>query len=84
MKQLICMGLYDMRGNVCEWCKDWYSDNYYSRNPSSNHKEPVMGTSRVYRGGCWMFDGSSECRSSRCFHNGLSYSMSRLSFRLAL
>ena len=46
-------GLYDMAGNVWEWCADWYDGSYYSRSPYSNPQGPDSGTARVLRGGCW-------------------------------
>jgi len=46
-------GLYDMAGNVWEWCADWYSSNYYSVSPKSNPKGPDSGTYKVLRGGSW-------------------------------
>jgi formylglycine-generating enzyme required for sulfatase activity len=44
-------GLYDMHGNVHEWCHDWYSDTYYSESPSEDPPGSVTGSSRVFRGG---------------------------------
>ncbi|MBF0162433.1 MAG: formylglycine-generating enzyme family protein [Magnetococcales bacterium] len=47
------LGLYDMSGNVLEWCQDWFQDEYYKKIPSSNPKGPSDGTYRVLRGGSW-------------------------------
>ncbi len=50
-------GLYDMRGNVWEWCADWYGWDYYLHAPPDDPQGPVAGTFRVVRGADWRFTG---------------------------
>jgi len=47
------LGIYDMSGNVNEWCSDWYGENYYKSSPGANPKGPSSGTYRCNRGGSW-------------------------------
>ncbi|MCD6365194.1 MAG: formylglycine-generating enzyme family protein [Planctomycetes bacterium] len=59
-------GLYDMHGNVLEWCADWYGP--YLGDSVSDPAGPPSGSQKVYRGGCWFLD-ARRCRSAD--HSGL-------------
>lgn len=76
------LGIYDMSGNVMEWCWDWYDRDYYRNSPPKGPEGPSSGIRRVVRGGC-VFDSENSLHNA--FRNSLKPFRSRagLGFRLA-
>ncbi|MGM9843306.1 MAG: formylglycine-generating enzyme family protein [Muribaculaceae bacterium] len=84
MKNPNSLGIYDMSGNVKEWCMDKYDKDYYRNSPAINPKGPDSGSSRVYRGG-----GSDDVFATFCrvsYRGSCTPEMRRLGigFRLCL
>ncbi len=81
MKQANELGLYDMSGNVLEWCQDWKAN--YNEEPALNPKGPSEGQTRVTRGGCW---NSRQIACAVSNRSGFfpSHHFCNLGFRLAI
>ncbi len=74
-------GVYDMHGNVHEWCHDWYAE--YPSDDVTDPKGPRVGTERVFRGGS-ASDSATKCRSSSRYWILPSFSSTEIGFRVAM
>jgi formylglycine-generating enzyme required for sulfatase activity len=76
-------GLFDMHGNVWEWCWDRYDETYYLHSPESDPAGPPSGKSPVQRGGCWDY-GCAYCRTAKRWTLSFDYTWQGTGFRVAL
>jgi formylglycine-generating enzyme required for sulfatase activity len=67
------LGLYDMSGNVWEWCSDFYSDNYYQKSDYQNPKGPKNALLKVVRGGSYKYSSNHCLVNYRTFNNNQVY-----------
>ena len=74
--------LYDMNGNISEWCGDWYFNSYANNGKRVNPKGPSSGVAKVYRGGSWD-DKAMNCRVSKRFSMNPIFKNKLVGLRLA-
>jgi formylglycine-generating enzyme len=76
-------GLYDICGNISEFCSDWYDDYYYTTSPKQNPKGPASGTEHSVRGSAWLFGDSNLLTNSMRGYIETPEAYNMLGFRCA-
>ncbi|HPE70366.1 MAG TPA: SUMF1/EgtB/PvdO family nonheme iron enzyme, partial [Thermotogota bacterium] len=77
------LGVYDMSGNVSEWCHDWWDPNWYEQGAQTNPIGPRTGAFRVQRGGSWTSTDARLCRIAYRFRYKPTSDCEYIGFRLA-
>jgi len=77
------LGIYDMSGNVWEWCRDWFESDYYTYGSTTNPQGPLSGTHRILRGGSWNLRAWHARATNRYYYQPAARS-ANVGFRIAL